>query len=790
MKSATTRLAALVLASGAAIFVLVSSRDPGFARLRLADAHGGRVLHRDVATFAVDAPPFSVVDLSVNGRRVGSARVPWDARAVRFEDTPLSPGRNVVVARSTLWYAASRKVHFATLRVDEAAHRSGEAPRTSPGARRPATHNARLLALRVREQEIGVAFAAQLPASSAQVGALASGRMTLSAFVDAVFESPRVNQMPIGRFFSGMRPHIYAAGDRVTVSADSGYQRMRLESLAPFAGELVLTNAFSEPRIGSAHSAAALPPQRLQWSSDVFRLRVEDYRVVERAPHAARREGASYLWERAFADPRSHVAVQLAVTPFSSPSAVRRMLNLPVFAFVPHVVARFLAFAHGFVLAVPMFAYLVLSGGRNRRFATVARRCIALAVAADVFDACISAQPDVDGEILLMVPPLRALPPALVNLLFVPALIGAVLATLAWCIERLGSRMRTILGVVVSDAACAVRLAAIGFVGLVALGYATGDLARLSTLYPLVLGAMLACGLLAALVKLDWWAMFPAGAARTAFTVATAAFAVAVAVPSSLVAFGAWAATPDAGGTAFADPLAPLPLAAAFLRSLSTIVPLAFGMLLLAAARRTPAELGLDGAALSRLLLCGYAVLAGVVVLIPVGFVLAWCTYPAVRAPDERSPAASRANDTTVLLIALAFVLVSLLVLLPAEVRYLGTVHMPFVALEICGFIAVVVQSFVLPAFALAWHDGPAPRSPQRALTVGIWAVACSAPAWLLQSDDVGTAIILALATAAFYASVGFTMNGRRPAGISTLRMRQCTAPSRENTAIAPSWPL
>ena len=78
---------------------------------------------------------------------------------------------------------------------------------------------------------------------------------------------------------------------------------------------------------------------------------------------------------------------------------------------------------------------------------------IVVAVAADVFDACISAQPDVDGEILLMVPAMRALPASLVNFLFVPALIGLVLAILRSSVAHLAARAHSRAATIVSDAA-------------------------------------------------------------------------------------------------------------------------------------------------------------------------------------------------------------------------------------------------------------------------------------------------------------------------------------------------
>lgn len=771
MRLSDTRVAVIALLAGALIFILVSWRDPGYARLRLAGGTGNAVAHRDVATFVVEAAPFSLVELSVNGRRAASAYMPWNARELRFESTPLDGGRNVVVARTTLWYAASRRAHTAAVRVNNpqapiARHAHGTIVERA-GSLALQSRNGRSLALHVRQQEVAAAFAVQLPRGDRTIVALRAGRIDLAAFVDAVFGAPRFNRKPISSFFTGVRPRFYAEGNAVTVSADSGYQRLALEDLPAFAGDVEIANAFTGPKIRVAGSRDAdRPSDGWRWGYDVLRLYVDDYRVVDREPAPLRTEGATYVWERPFGDVRTHVAVSLAFAPFSSVDALRRGMNLPVFAFAPHVVARFLAFFHGFVLAVPMFAYLVLSRGRNARFATVARRLIVVAVAADVFDACISAQPDVDGEILLIAPAMRALSPSLVNLFFVPALIGLVLAVLAACVAHLAASARSLVGAVVGDAARAVRVAALGFVVVVAAGYAEGTVARVPVVYPALVAMALAVGLIALLVLLDWWTIPVRGRLRRAFTIATVAFAVLVAVPISLVQFGVWATIPEHAGTAFADPLSLLPLTAAFLRSLAPLCPLVFGVLLIAGVRHDPAALGLDRARFARLVLCSYAVLAGVVVFVPVGFILAWWTYELLRARDThvtpaRDPAVlvatRRERSFAAIPLAFAFVLVEVLLLFPSETRHLRELHTPFIVLEAAGFSAVVAASLVMPAFAFAMcNDELAGNSGLRkGLNVGAWAIACSLPAWVLRSDSFMTAFAIVIATGLFYAVLG-----------------------------------
>nr|MDQ6941516.1 hypothetical protein [Candidatus Eremiobacteraeota bacterium] len=751
-----TRIAAIaLLAGGAVIFVLLSYRDPGYARLHLAGGTANPAAHRDAATFVVEAAPFSLVRLSVNARRAASAYVPWNAHEVRFESVELDDGNNVIVARAILWYAASQRTHTAALRVDNPpapiasrAHGTIAERAASPVQR---SRNSRSLALDVREQEVAAAFAVQLPRSDRAIHALEAGEIDLPAFIDEVFGAPRFNRKPISSFFAGVRPRFSAPGDAIAVRADSGYQRVGLDVLPAFAGDVEITNRPAEAR---------------RWAHDAVRLHLDDYRVVEREPAPLRAEGTTYIWEHPFADLRRHVTVSIAFAPFASLDALRRGLNLPVFAFVPHLVARFLAFFHGFVLAVPMLAYLALSRGRNARFASVARRLIVLAIAADVFDACISAQPDVDGEILELFPAIRALPPLLVNLFLVPTVIGLVLALLAASVARLAAGTRSVAGTLIADAANAVAVAALGFAAIVAIGYPAGDLARVPVAYPALVGAALAAALIGVFVLLDWWAIPGRDGPRRSFTIATVAFAIAIAAPFSLVPYSGWATIPEYSGTAFAAPISPSALAAVFLRSLAPLCPLAFGLLLVAGVRPDPAALGLDRARFVRLVLCCYGVLAGVVVLVPLGFLIAWGTFELLRARNAsvRAPgdpavliATPRQRGLATVPLAFAFVVVEVLLLLPSEARHLRELHTPFIVLEAAGFVAVVVSSLVLPAFAFAaCYDELAGRSGLRkGLNVGVWTIACSLPAWFLRSDSVVTATAIAIVTGLFYAVLG-----------------------------------
>ena len=352
------------------IFVLASWRDPGYARLHLAGADtGGRPCIVTPLRSSSNRAPFSLIELSVNGRRAASAYVPGNAREVRFENTPLDGGRNVVVARTTLWYAASRRAHTADSSLDNPPAPGGRSAigggrsreRLSRSATQRPFARAGCSAARSRRGVRGAA------AAQRSRDRRAAGRwLDLPAFVDDVFGEPRFNRKPISGLFAGAHPRFYVGVQTVTVSADSGRQPLGLDDLPAFAGDVEIANASTGPTIRVAHGApTGRPADTRVWRNDVLRVHVDDYRVAVREPAPQRTEGATYVWERPFTDAHTHVTMSLTFAPFSSPAALRRGLNLPVFAFAPHVAARFLAFLHGFVLAVPMFAYLVLSRGRE-----------------------------------------------------------------------------------------------------------------------------------------------------------------------------------------------------------------------------------------------------------------------------------------------------------------------------------------------------------------------------------------------------------------------------------------
>jgi hypothetical protein len=688
---------------------------------------------------------------------------------VRFDDTPLEPGRSEVVARATLWYAAVRRVHDAAVVVNVAARE--DRARSGGGQRRTHDASARSLMVDVHFQEAAAAFSVRLARSDPAVSALLGGRIETAAFVDDVFGAPRFNHAPLSRFFSGVPARVRAAGNAVTIEAASGYRRPGLEQLPAFAGPLEIANDQNGGRarvLGAGPRGSASPAVRdaRVWALDTLRLTVADYRVDDPLPGPSVREGATSVWDRPFRDGQRPVSVELTYTPFASITALRRGLNLSVFAFTHPIVARFLALSHGLLLAIPMFAYLVLARTRTTRLAAVARRLIVVAVAADVFNACIASQPDVNVEVPLIAPILRGLTAPVLTQLVVPAVIGLVLAAIAASIAHLIEPAESPAGVVAFEAARAVRVAALVYSAAVVAGYVAGGFAREPVLYPVLVGVLLAAVVVGLLRAAGWWTI-PHARQRRAFTLATLVCALVVAVPFSLVHYGIWASSPALTATGFANATSPLALATEFLRTLAALSPFAFGLILLRGMQSGDA--GLDAERFARIAFCCYAVdVSGVIVLIPISFILAWTTFGRlhqIAAPVMGGTTASDAAvaplahaGRTVLPLALAFAAIDLALYVWGAAPHLGELHTPFIALEAFTLVAAAAVSFVVPAVAFAtWCERSSGSPAMRlALTIGAWAIACSLPAWFLRLETVGSFVAMVVVTAAFYLSLGF----------------------------------
>lgn len=165
----------------------------------------------------------------------------------------------------------------------------------------------------------------------------------------------------------------------------------------------------------------------------------------------------------------------------------------------------------------------------------------------------------------------------------------------------------------------------------------------------------------------------------------------------------------------------------------------------------------------------GYAAGSTVVVIVPVGFALAWWTSDVLRKPSRDTAAAAGASDrdavgTTppargfhAVPLALAFVFVEIPLLLPSETRFLHQLHTPFVVLEAAGFAGVIIASLVFPAFAFAAYgdEFKGESGLRKGLSAGAWVIACSVPAWFLHADDELTAVAVAVVTCVFYAMLG-----------------------------------
>lgn len=490
---------------------------------------------------------------------------------------------------------------------------------------------ARSLFLHVRYQQIQAAFAVSLSRTDPTAAALLHGRIDLPPFVDDVFGSCTLNGKALSSFFTNARPQLYVTEDAVTIQADSGFQRPGLESVPALAGALVVQNAFTARAVGAADVTNVLPASILAdrlWASDVLRLAVEDYRIVDPEPVPFRTEGSTVVWDRPLAEGVRPVSVSIAYAPFASLAAFRHGLVL-TFTASQHAIGRFLALAHGLILGIPMLAYLVLSRERDARFTKIARRLLALAVAPDVFNACIWSQPELDGHIIAALPALEALKTSLLRALVAPVLIGvafgAVFAGIAWLVRRRAPRTGT--ATAVSEAAGATGKAGFVYAVLAVLGYIIGAFVHVPALYPILIDVTFAVLLVAILDSLDWW-QIGSGAYRVPFVAGTVALALVIAFPLSIVHYGLWASSPAQAATAFADPSAPLPLATEFLRGFAVICSFAFGLLLIALAKRGASDVGLDDTQFARIALCCYAVdPTGVVLIVPVSFILAWSTF-------------------------------------------------------------------------------------------------------------------------------------------------------------------
>jgi hypothetical protein len=689
-------------------------------------------------TFVVNAAPLSQVDLFVNGHRVATEYVPWDAATARFDNAPLDDGLNTVKARATLWYAPDDPHDTTDLVVDNSSAKAkalaftaidagsggeplvaGKGPplsdlvlweatrplksdKTAPfgaftiadrlrtsadgtfttrvalaeGVHRfwlatpncradqacfkqgpndsvvarsgPAPGpflNARSLFVHVRYQQIQAAFAVSLSRTDPTAAALLHGRIDLPPFVDDVFGSSKLNGKPLSSFFTNARPRVYVNEDAVTISGDSGFQRPGLESIPPLTGQLVVENAFSAHDIPAAALTNVLPGTILAdrlWSSDVLRLAVEDYRIVDPEPVPFRTEGSTVVWDRPLAEGVRPVTVSIAYSPFTSLAAFRHGLVL-TFAGSQHPIGRFLALAHGLILGIPMLAYLVLSRGRHARFARVARILLVLVVAPDVFNACIWSQPDLNGSIIAFMPALQALKTSLLRDLVAPVFVGLLFGGVFSAVARLLRARGGAAAVTAYEAATAIGFAAFAYAVLAVLGYTIGAFVHVPALYPILIDLTFAAVLIAILDSLQWW-QIGSGAYRLPFAVGTVLLAIVIAFPFSLVHYGLWASSPAQAATAFADPGAPFPLATEFLRGFAVICPFAFGLLLIALAKPGSGAVGLDDPQFARIALCCYAVdPTGVVLVIPLSFILAWSTFHWI----SREPPAGAADVIT-----------------------------------------------------------------------------------------------------------------------------------------------
>ena len=701
--------------------------------------------------------------------------------------------------------------------------------------------NGRSLALRIQYQRLDAAAAIRLSRDDPSVDAIVHGRIDLPTFISNVFDNPVIVEdaqslqdpnsnagTSIAELFVNAVPQYYISQDDVTVSVESGFRALEPGALPATFGSITIAN---KPAEGASLGVLDRPQGVRLWSRDTLRVTAEDYRVIDPRPVPFQTRGDTYTWERPFTDPAQPVRLAVAYAPLASPAATRRGLTFAASSMAPHF-APYLMLLHGLVLGIPMLVYLYLCDARKApRFRKIARRLLALAVAADVFEACLASQPQVDSFLLQHNISFKSVAASTLTDLVLPALNGALLGLIAWAVLALAKRFKGTVAWVVLEAARAMRTAAFGYAMFAPLAFFLSPFVHAPLAYPVLVDLIFFTLLLFLLNRLDWRMIVWSKKLRLPFWIATVIVALVIAMPFSLVHYGMWAASPAQAAVTFNSPGAPLVLATTFLRGFSAVCPFAFGLLLIARSRPDVTAVGLTRENFARLAFCCYAVEStGTVLFIPVSFILAWLTFDWIRrdAPREatsirdarphlireilartdmshlatkvasltdecidgtitqaqfrerRSKAIqlivegddprshellavapypdARRNGMAPLALALLFAATEIVVFLSGERAHLSEFQTTFTALDVVTFAAVIVGSFVVPAFAFGasyeWIAGDS--GTRKALTLAVWVILCSLPSWLLRLDGAAAILALIVATAAFYTALGF----------------------------------
>ena len=331
MRRFRTRIAAAVLLAGAVIFILVSWRDPGYARLRLM-----RVLR---------VPARIGTPLRSSSRRRRSGDRSERQRAARSVGVRSVERAGSALRRHPARRRAERRRRSSDAvvrRFAQRAHRGNSRGEPAGAGRR--THRRRR---RPRLRRCAHGRLAAAVSSCSPCGSRKPARRSWSRCRRAIEQSSRCERgasaFPRSSTRCSARRGSIASRSRgsspgparssmqrrssgFSVSAASGFQRVRLGDLPAFAGDLEITNAFTGPTVRVAGGAPAdRPADSRQWRADVLRLHVDDYRVVTLEPAPLRTERGTYVWEQPFAGPsRARCAVaRLRAVLFGERAAAR-----------------------------------------------------------------------------------------------------------------------------------------------------------------------------------------------------------------------------------------------------------------------------------------------------------------------------------------------------------------------------------------------------------------------------------------------------------------------------------
>jgi len=720
------------------------------------------VSRTNTSAVALNPPPLAI-PLLMNPPRLNGAIVTLSGRAPPNVDVVLWDARDVL----DRVYSDAHGRFWAEEMLDPGFHRvSAMLPRCTDLAcfarlrlplwvdvgQLPATRNARgrSLTLALRYQELRATLVVTVPRSDPSAQALLRDERSLPAFVAhnlpltiAGTAAGVAGDKRLDTLFSNARPEIRVDDEAITVTADSGYQRPGLSVLPTWSGSLWL-----KPE------ARASEPAQPRWWRDRLQISVADYNASEPGPRPLRTFASSFDWEHPYDPDGVPVRITLHYAPTSSIEALQRGMQSSPFAFAPHYIARFLAFTHGFYYALPMFAYLVLGRGRGR-LAPAARVLIAAAVASDVWLACVSAQPDVNVELPEIFPWLNNVRAhKILTQLLSPTACGLGLAAIAATVRLASTALSRNLRIVIREAAGGIVWGSLAFAALALCQWLVSPFQTLPQLYVATVVALLTAATVAVLWRTGLFNIALTARSRSLLFACTTVVVLAFAVPTTVSQYALWtrdAATLDV--TLFSSSVGLAPLVTDYLRSVPALCPALFGVLLILSVRPGGGDLGVTTARLGQILFACYAVdISGVIVVIPIAFLLSWPTFRWIvsqRATWSEPWTAGHA----MLPIGLAFAAAHATIVLALGAREITEFHPAFSALGILGIVAGPAAALAVGGFAFgACFDAIRGRSgPQKARTVACWVALCSLPSWLLRGDAMTTLIVLALELVIFY---------------------------------------